>query len=136
MKRKNSILFTALFLTGLLSAGAALAERPAGDWHHGPPDAVGQLARLDRALDLSDEQSTQLLEVLLASQAEREALHAQIMESLGPEICALRESTEAEILAILTPEQAAAFQQMTQERAGRRHARHDPPALDCSGQDG
>ena len=55
---------------------------------------------------------------------------------MGPEICALRETTEAEILAILTPEQAAAFQQMKQDRAGKRHARHDPPGLDCSGQDG
>lgn len=136
MKRKYPILFTALFLAGLLSAGTALAERPDRNWQHGPPDAVGQLAHLDRALDLSDEQSKELLEILQASQAEREALHAQIMESLGPEICALRESTEAEILAILTPEQAELFQEMRQERNDRRHARHGPPALDCTGQDG
>ena len=61
------------------------------------------------------------------------------MESLRPEICALKQSTEAEILAILTPEQAAAFEQMHQERAGRdegRHAgRHGGRALDCSQDD-
>ena len=141
MNRMKPVLLATVLLAGLLSAMAALAQAEHADryWHHGPPGAAGRLAHLDRALDLTDEQSLQLLEVLQVAEAERAALHERVMESLRPEICALKQSTEAEILAILTPEQAAAFEQMHQERAGRdegRHAgRHGGRALDCSQDD-
>ena len=116
-------------------AALAQAERSDRYWHHGPPGAESQLAHLDRALELTDEQSLQLLEVLQVAEAERAALHERVMESLKPEICALKQNTEAEILTILTPEQAATFEQMHQERAGRKESRragrHGGPALDC-----
>lgn len=141
MNRMKPVLLATLMLAGLLSAMAALAQAERADryWHHGPPGAEGQLAHLDRALDLTDEQSLQLLEVLQVAEADRAALHERVMESIKPEICALKQSTEAEILAILTPEQAAAFEQMHQERAGRdegrRAGRHGGRALDCSQDD-
>jgi Spy/CpxP family protein refolding chaperone len=141
MNHKKPALLAILLLTGLLSAMAALAQAERSDrfWRHGPPDAEQQLAHLDRALGLTDEQSLQLLEVLQGAEAERAVLHDRVMESLGPEICALQQSTEAEILAILTPEQAESFAQMRLDRPGRhkgRHAgRHGGPALDCP-QDG
>ncbi len=137
MNRKKPLLLAAFVLAALLPAVAALAQAERSDrfWHHGPPGAERQLAHLDRALNLTDEQSLQLLEVLQVAEAERAALHDRIMESLRPDLCALKQSTEAEILAILTPEQAETFQQLHQERAGRhedRHAgRHGEPALDC-----
>lgn len=137
MNRMKPVLLATLMLAGLFSAAAALAQAERSDryWHHGPPGAESQLAHLDRALELTDEQSLQLLEVLQAAEAERAIVHARVMESLRPEICALKQGTEAEILAILTPEQAATFERMHQERAGRnegrRAGRHGEPALDC-----
>ncbi len=140
MNRKKPVLVTTLSLAGLLSAGAAMAQGqgPRPDRHrlHGPPTAEQQLAHLERALDLTDAQSLQLLEVLQTAQAEREALHERIMESLGPEICALQQSTDAEILAILTPEKAAAWEERRQERAGRGVGHHGPPRPDCPTVDG
>lgn len=135
MNLKKSTLLAGLMLAALLPAVTALAqsERSGGNWHHGPPGAERQLAHLDRALDLTDEQSLQLLELLQVAEADRAALHDRIMESYRPELCALKQSTEADILAILTPEQAATFAQMHEERAGRRAGRHGGAALDCSG---
>ena len=86
----------ALMVAGVLSTTAALAQAERSDryWHHGPPGAERQLAHLDQALDLTDEQSLQLLEVLQAAESERAELHERVMESLKPEICALKQSTE------------------------------------------
>jgi Spy/CpxP family protein refolding chaperone len=152
MNRNKLVLFAAPALAALLMAGPALAQglgqgpgqsmgqsmgqghpqRIDRQGHHGPPDAVEQLARMQQTLDLSDEQSLQMLEVLQTAEADREALHTRVMESFQPEFCALRDRKEADILAILTPEQAATFEQLKQERAGRR----GPPVLDCPDEDG
>lgn len=133
MKRNKLALFAALTLAALFTAGAALAQAQRIDrqWHHGPPGAVQQLVHLEQALDLTDDQSLQLLEVLQTAEVEREALHTRAMESFEPEVCALRERTQAEILAILTPEQAATLEQLKQERAGRRESRRGAPMLEC-----
>jgi len=133
MKRNHLVLIATLTLAALFASGTALAqaERPDRQWHHGPPGAVQQLAHLEQALDLTDDQSLQLLEVLQAAEAEREALHTRAMESFQPEVCALRERTHADILAILTPEQAATLEQLQQERAGRRENRRGAAKIDC-----
>ena len=143
MNRKQLSLAATLILAGLLTAGAALAQAQRHDqprnadrpWHHAPRSAEQQLAHLDLALELTDEQSLQLLEVLQVAEAEREALHARAMESFQPEICALRQNTEADILAILTPEQAENLRLLQQERAGRRESRHGFMP-DCPDEDG
>jgi Spy/CpxP family protein refolding chaperone len=108
----------------LAFAAGALADPPRGhvpegNWHHGPPGAEQQLSRLDQALDLSDEQSAELLAVLQAADAERQALHERVMAEFGPEFCALVQDTDADILAVLTPEQAATYQQLKAERQER-----------------
>lgn len=114
-------------LLGLHSFNATAQERRGdGPGRHGPPGATEHLARLERALDLSDEQSLRLLQVLQQAEAEREALHARAFEQLKPEICALRASAEAEIIAVLDGEQAARFQSLKAERqqkAGERGGR-------------
>jgi Spy/CpxP family protein refolding chaperone len=143
MNRKQLSLAAMLILAALLTTGTALAQAQRADpsrspdrpWHHEPRGAEQQLAHLDHALDLTDEQSLQLLEVLQLAETEREALHARAMESFQPEICALRQNTEADIFAILTPEQAENFQQLQQERAARRESRHGymPDCLDEDG---
>jgi Spy/CpxP family protein refolding chaperone len=114
-----------LSLSALMFAASAMAEPPrgngpGGEWHHGPPGAEQQLSRLDQALDLSDEQSAELLAVLQAADAERQALHERVMAEFRPEICALMQDTDADILAVLTPEQAATWQQMKEERRQRQ----------------
>ncbi len=138
MNRKKTVILATLILAVTLTAGQALAqsERLDRQWHHGPPDAAQKLAHLDQALDLSDEQALQLLEVLQTAEAERESLHAAAMDAYRPEICALRQTTEAEIRAILTPEQIATLEELKQERAGRREGRRGPRAPDCPDEDG
>jgi len=115
-----------LSLAALLTATTLQARPPESDdhWRFGPPDAEMQLARLNQALDLTDEQSAQLLRVLQAAEVERADLHARIMEQMQPEICALMQATEAEILAVLTPEQAATFAQLKEDRQSRFTGRH------------
>lgn len=143
--RKNPLspLRYALTVAVLLASGAAIAAPP-GDgprWkdgaRHGPPGAEQQLARLDQALDLSDTQSEQLLALLQSAEAERESLQARIAEQFRPEICALRDETEAGILEVLTPEQAEAFGQLQEERRGRfdRGWGRGVPGLDCDDTD-
>jgi Spy/CpxP family protein refolding chaperone len=138
MNRKKPVIVATLFLAVMLTAGLALAqnERLDRQWHHGPPGAAQKLAHLDQALDLSDQQEQQLLDVLQAAEAEREALHAEAMDAYQPEICALRQTTEAEILAILTPEQIATLEELKQERAGKREGRRGQRGLDCPDEDG
>jgi len=114
-----------LSLAALTFAASAMADPPRGhgpegQWHHGPPGAEQQLSRLDQALDLSDEQSAELLAVLQAADAERQALHERVMAEFRPEFCALMQGTDADILAVLTPEQAATYQELKEERQQRR----------------
>lgn len=115
---------------------SAQERRGDGPGRHGPPGATEQLARLEHALELSDEQSLRLLEVLQQAETQREALHAQAFEQLKPEICALHASTEAEIIAVLDADQAERFQslkaerqQKFAERGGRRRGADWP---DCA----
>lgn len=128
-------LATLALLLGLHSFDAVAQDRRGdGPPRHGPPGATEQLARLERALDLSDEQSLRLLEVLQAAEAEREALHERAFEQLKPEICALRASTEADIVAVLDAEQAERFQSLKAERQqkfGERGGRRGREWPDC-----
>lgn len=125
MNNRFFIYPTILALTTLMFAASAMAQPPrgngpSGEWHHGPPGAEQQLARLDQALDLSDEQSAELLAVLQAADAERQALHERVMAQFRPEICALMLETDADVIAVLTPEQAETFLQMKEERRQRK----------------
>jgi len=124
----------------ILTTGAALAGPPGDDgpWRMGPPDAEQRLARLSQELGLDREQSRQMLELLQAAEADHEALRARFFEQAGPEICAIRQTTEAEILALLTPEQAELYQLLREENAERRnHQRHSRIGAfpDCPGLD-
>lgn len=143
MKRKifNSSLI--LVATTLLIAGNTFAQHERGgrDAHgggyggsHGPHDAETRVAHMSRQLDLSDEQSVQLLLVMQAAEEEREALRERIIEQMEPELCALQLDTESEISNILTEDQQAEMEAMRQERDGKQRGR---PArgmgkLDCS----
>lgn len=125
----------ALVLGAVLVSGAVLAAPPGNGpgqrdgARHGPPGAEQQLAHLDSALDLSDEQSAQVLELLQAAEAERRALQEEIMEQFRPQLCALRNDTDAGILALLTQEQAGNYEALKENR--RQHRGFGPAGLDC-----
>ena len=81
------------------------------------------------ALDLSDEQSAQLLALLQSAETERQAIHEEVMEQYRPQLCALRNDTDAGILALLTAEQAESYEEMKENRRERRG--FGPGGLDC-----
>lgn len=130
-----------LTVASLLAAGSAYAEPRKGDrdWHKGPPSVEEVLARMSNALDLSDEQSADLLAILQEQERDRQALHDQTMALMGAEICAQRAQGEAAILEILDAEQTELFLQMKEERrtraADRNRKRQDRDPLDCSAYD-
>lgn len=138
MKSCLSKTFTILTVAALLASGSALAQQPPSDrdWIKGPPSAEDKLARISEALDLSDEQSVEMLIVLHNQEREAEALREQVHAMIGPEICANRAATETAILAILSEEQAETWAQLREERRergeNREHRRRGPGELDCS----
>ena len=138
-----------LAVAALAASGPALAQqRPADQdlqrpdpqgWHMPRVGAEQQLARLSEQLQLSDEQSLQLLEVLQAARDEREILQARVMEQMQPEICAQMRNTETAILEILTQEQAQQFEQLKADRVNRqneRRSRDGFSALECPADEG
>jgi len=136
--QRSAVALAALLLSFAAFAGPPTDTPPgASRWHdgprHGPPGAEQHLARLDEALDLSDAQSAELLELLQTAEAERQALHERIMSEYRPEICALMQDTEAGIVAVLTPEQAATFEELKESRHGHHSGRWGPgmPGFDC-----
>lgn len=126
-----------LAMAALLTAGSALAGPPDRDdsWRMGPPSAEQRLARMSQDLGLDREQARQMLELLQAADAEHEAIRARFFDEAGPEICAIRQATEAEIMALLTPEQAAQYQQLREDQLARReqqqHRNRSNMSLDC-----
>ena len=140
MQHRITKLALSLAAAAVLTAGTALAQSPHRDGrgheaphHGGPPSAEQQLARLHEQLQLTDQQSIQLLEVLQAREEEHEALRARMMEQMRPEICSLMQDTEADILAVLTPEQGAQFLELQEDRRARalkRGGRGKAP-VDC-----
>jgi Spy/CpxP family protein refolding chaperone len=104
----------------------------------GPPNAEQRLARMSEELGLDPDQSRQMLRLLQEAQADHEAVRARFYEEAGPELCAIRQNTEAEIMALLTPEQAEQFQLLKEENALRRSLKqrgHRGAFPDCPGLD-
>lgn len=122
-------------LAGLLICSAAIAGAPGHDRgkHHGKFGAEQQLSRMQRALDLSDDQTVELLVILQAAEEERRATFERVMEEVKPEICAQRDMTHSEILEVLTAEQAAEFESHLAERGARfeEGGRGGRPELNC-----
>jgi hypothetical protein len=126
-----------LIALGIMASGTAVAQNEDGgrDWRQGPPSVEDVLARLSEALDLSDQQSVDLLVVLQGHAAERADLHEQSMALIGPEICAQKASAEEDILAILTPDQVEQFlalKELRKAKATGRKRGKGPRGPDCS----
>ena len=125
MKLKPRLMTYTLALAGVLLAGSAVAGHPEGKGprHAGAHGPEKHLARLAESLDLSDEQSEEMLIVLQAAEEERRALLKRQMEEARPEVCAQRQATHDQILAILTSEQAEEFEAMMAEHEERSFGR-------------
>jgi len=142
MKTRLSTAITALAIASLLAAGSAFADNQQRDrdWQKGPPSAEQKLARISDALNLSDEQSAQMLRILQQQELTKRARHDEIMALMGPEICAQRAEAEDAILSILDEEQTALYLETRQQRQerGYRHNRQgrarDPQ--DCTAYEG
>jgi len=141
MKNLNSKTVVLALLIALLPASLLQAQSNQS-WRHGPPDAETRIAHLTSVLDLSDEQSVELLAFFQTMDQERRALHEQMMQEMAPQICALRADTEAELARILSQDQLALMEELKANRQQRgqgkrqnRNTRMDwqgMPDLDCS----
>ncbi len=141
MKLSNSKRLVLTLMIALLPASALQAQSNQS-LHHGPPDAETRVAHLTSALDLSDEQSAELLAFFQTMDQERLALREQMIQEMAPQICALRADTEAELARILSQEQLALMEELKANRQqrgqGKRHNRNTRmdwqgmPDIDCS----
>jgi len=106
-------------IVSLLTAGSVLAQNQKGDredWQNGPPTAEEKLARISAVLNLSGDQSQEMLRLLQEQEEKSVALHEQTMMLMGPEICAQRAENEEAMLAILDAEQTELFLQIKEQR--------------------
>lgn len=124
-------------LPGLLLSATVLAQPGPGKGQSGweRPDTSRRVAHMSIELELNDEQSAQLLEVLTAAESERELLS----EQHRLDMCSLRDVTNARIEEILTPEQSVRLEEMKAQMETRhgekqgRHGRRHPQRPDCEG---
>jgi len=118
MNTRLSKMVSILAIASLLTAGSVLAQnrQSDNDWQKGPPTAEEKLARISAALNLSGDQSQEMLRVLQEQGEKGAALHEQTMMLMGPEICAQRAENEEAILAILDADQTELFLQMKEQR--------------------
>ena len=138
MKNPSKSTLFLVALAAFLTTGGALAGGHESDrgWHQGPPGAERLLAHLSSELNLSNEQSAEMLVILQQAEEGRQALHEKTMALMGPEICAQKAETEEAMLAILDAEQAEQFlelqaqrEERAQDRSGKRKGPFGP---DCS----
>ena len=120
MKRWLALLALAgLFALGVVSGGlgAHLYYARALDRPPGPPPFLAPFMgpRLERALDLSPEQSEQIRAIL--EQGRREA--GSLRRDLVPRLEELMERNRARIREILTPEQRRRFEELQRSHRGR-----------------
>ena len=118
MNTRLSKMVSILAIASLLTAGSVLAQnrQSDNDWQKGPPTAEEKLVRISAALNLSGDQSQEMLRVLQEQGEKGAALHEQTMMLMGPEICAQRAENEEAILAILDADQTELFLQMKEQR--------------------
>ena len=114
------MLVIAAFIAGILVG--ILGTHLVRGGRHIPPRAAHFLAeRLDRRLDLSDEQEKKIEEII----ARRHARMNAIWESARPRIHDEIEATNTEIASILTPEQRVKFEAIKMRvNTGRRPGRY------------
>lgn len=112
-----------------------------GPGHWEPPTIEERVGRLTEELGLNEEQAAQVTEIFTAADEEREALRAKHEQLISDDICALKDSVDAQLGDVLTAEQASELDALMEERAKHREE-HDEwrgrghrSFMDCDGPD-
>ena len=109
------------FLVGVLAGFAAERVRAArGNPEERPPPGTafrpGHLPPMFRHLDLTPGQREEILAILAARRPQTQ----EILDEMLPRLRAVTEATHQEIRAVLSPEQAAAYDSLLRHMHGRR----------------
>lgn len=124
----------------LLAAGLAQAESRDKPYRDRGPDMEKRIERLTEELDLSEQQSEQLLAVMQAAAVERKALRDKYEAQIKPELCTLHLATVEQVREILNAEQAAELESKLERWAsdeapgGRHHGKKGRMLKDCEPQ--
>jgi hypothetical protein len=121
---------------------SASAAAQAGPWHDPGrwerPTVEERVEHLSVKLGLSEEQKGEVLDVLTAADAEREAMRAKHEQAIRADMCTLAASVSEQLKAVLTTEQSTELDELMTRRAALReefaaeHGRHHrPPPADC-----
>ena len=127
MRASSVLLLSSLLALPLVALAQAPAPPPQGggahERHHGPPSPERMAEHMQRKLDLNDEQTAKVRD---------------LMEDFAAEMKQLHDRHEQALKKILTPEQLAKFEQMREERHERRGERKrggTPPPPPGTGSD-
>ena len=96
----------------LFTASATAQPGPPGGDRGWPPSPEERVGRLSKDLNLDEEQSTRLVEIFTATDAQREVLRKKHGEQIRQDVCALHKSTSEQIKRILTEQQSAEFDKL------------------------
>ena len=108
-----------LLLVGALALGFSAASLAQGPPRRTPDEQVANLKT--QITGITDAQAAKLKLAYEAQGKKRDSLMAKAngdFQSIGPEFQKMRETNSAQIKAILTPEQAAAFDKLPQRGPG------------------
>lgn len=111
------------FVAGLVAATLLCLYCPRGGWYFmdgGSRDESRMVRRFSRDLALTDDQRDKLRQII---KSKRKRIN-DVRCEMKPRFDEIRAATDAEILAILTPEQHARFDAIKARRA-ERHAKRD-----------
>jgi len=126
MNRRVYLYFAVTFLLGCILGGAGVYYYgwSTGHWRRGfSPDRA--VARLKKALNLSDAQVQQVSRVF----AEASEKMRDLQKQMDPQFQALHEETRNRIRQVLNPDQAQKFDELMRQLDERRRRRGPPPPL-------
>jgi Spy/CpxP family protein refolding chaperone len=123
MTRRVYLYFAVTFLLGVILGGVGVYYFgwSTGRWHRGL-NKDRAVARLRRALDLSDAQVQQVSQIFDETSQKMRDLQKQI----DPQFQAIREEARSRIHQMLNPEQGKKFDELVKQIDERRR-RHGPP---------
>lgn len=123
-KLKGSAAFALVFLLGLLAGGAgsrALLQRRYGRLFKDPSALFERrrLGALARRLNLDDTQEDRVRDILSKYAGQRRSLTRDIMDRCGAPLRAHKAQLDAEIRAVLRPDQQARYDLLLKDRESR-----------------
>jgi Spy/CpxP family protein refolding chaperone len=123
MTRRVYLYFAVTFLLGVILGGVGVYYFgwSTGRWHRGL-NKDRAVARLKRALDLSDAQVQQVSQIFDETSQKMRDLQKQI----DPQFRGFREEARSRTRQILNPEQVKKFDELVKQM-DERHWRHGPP---------